>query len=157
MLQMMTEIRGQTTISSGSDSSGRRRSIGTRSLSEDGAHVDQLGEARIVERSLEERHAGRCARARLVADDPFDRLQMTEAPELEALLDIDQLLAHVVRIPPLLRIAVDRLEHGDEIGVARVALRKIAIEARARNRQASPREMTQKLVVERWRAQQFPE
>src|SRR5258708_12250638 len=89
-----------------------------------------------------------------MTDDPLHRLQVAEAPELEAFLDIDQLLAHVVRIPPLLRIDVDRLEHGNELGVARVGLGEIAIEAGARNRQTTAREMAQELVVERRGAEQ---
>ncbi len=34
----------------------------------------------------------------LVADDALDSLHVPETPELEALLDVDQLLAHVVGV-----------------------------------------------------------
>ena len=42
---------------------------------------------------LQEADARRAAGAGLVADDPLDGLHVPEAPELERLLDVDQLLA----------------------------------------------------------------
>ena len=59
-------------------------------------HVDQLREERRVERLPQERDARGAARAGLVADDPFDGLHVSVAPELERFLDVDQLLAYVV-------------------------------------------------------------
>src|SRR5215472_2760709 len=118
------------------------------------AHVDQLGEERMLERPAQERHARRPSGPRLVADDALDGLQVAEAPELEALLDVDQLLAHVVLVPPGLRVVVDDLEHRDQLAVARVWLGEIALDAIGRHRQPAPREMTQEFVVEGWRPQQ---
>src|SRR5437870_1309789 len=60
------------------------------------AHVDQLGKERLLQRAPQVRDARRAARAGLVPDDPLDRLHVPEAPQLEAFLDVDQLLAHVV-------------------------------------------------------------
>ena len=46
------------------------------------------------------RDARGAARAGLVADDALDGLHVTEPPELEALLDVEELLAHLVGVPP---------------------------------------------------------
>src|SRR5437667_724315 len=79
---------------------------------------------------------------------------MAEAPELETFLDVEELFAHVVGVPPVQRIVVDRLEDGHQLGIAPIGLRKIAIDTRMRHGQAAPREVAQELVVERWRTQQ---
>lgn len=50
---------------------------------------------------------GGAAGAGLEADDPFYRLHVTEAPKLEALLDVDQLLTDLVLIPPALCVFVN--------------------------------------------------
>ena len=51
-------------------------------------------------------HAGGAAGAGLVADDAFDRLHVLEAPELEAVIQVDQPLGQLVQIPVLLGIVV---------------------------------------------------
>src|SRR5207244_3578221 len=83
----------------------------------------------------------RTAGARLVPDDALDGLHVAKAPELETLFDVDQFFAHVVGVPPLPRIFVDRLEHGHEVRMARVRLREIAVDALRRDRQSAPGEM----------------
>src|SRR5215831_3108218 len=108
----------------------------------------------MLERAAQERHSRRPSGARLVADDALDGLKVAKAPELEALFDVDELLAHVVLVPPALRVVVDDLEDRDQLAVARVRLGEIALDAIRRHRQSAPREMTQELVVERWRPQQ---
>src|SRR5512135_2644831 len=62
------------------------RSASCRARADDRAHVDQLGEELMVQRALEKAYAGRAARPRLVADGPFDGLEMPETPELERFL-----------------------------------------------------------------------
>src|SRR5215831_9470288 len=121
------------------------------------AHVDQLGEEHLLERAAQERHARGATGSRLVTDDALDGLEVAEAPELEALFDVHQLLAHVVGVPPAPRIVVDRLEHGNELGIAPVGLREVALDRFARHRQPAAGEMAQELVVERGRAEQRPQ
>src|ERR1700688_1396422 len=41
-------------------------------------------------------HAGRAARARLIADDALDGLHVLKAPELEAVIQIDEALGQFV-------------------------------------------------------------
>src|SRR5690606_26973022 len=60
---------------------------------QDRAHLVQLGEEGQLQGLLEEAHAGTAAGAAAVTDDPLHRLHMAEAPELEAALDVHQLLA----------------------------------------------------------------
>src|SRR3954463_8708977 len=76
-----------------------------------GADVEQLREEGEVQGGAEEADPGGAARAALVADDALHGLHVTEAPELEGLLDVDELLAHLVGLPVALRGLVDRLEH----------------------------------------------
>src|SRR4051812_5651794 len=90
-------------------------SCGMSGLADDRPHVDQFRKKRAIERALQIIHAGAAAGARLVADDAFDGLHVAKTPELKALLDVDELLAHVVGVPPLLRIFVDRLQNGNQV------------------------------------------
>ena len=78
---------------------------------------------------LQEIYTRRSAGSGLVADDTLDRLEMAKAPELKTLFDIDQLLRHFVRVPVLLRLVVDELEHLHQLGVALVRLRPVALDA----------------------------
>src|SRR3982751_1683628 len=88
---------------------GQTRSLRSASFNL-GADIDQLGKERGVEALLEEGDAGGAAGAALEADHALDGLDVPEAPELEVLFDVDQLLAHVVLGPVGLRVVVDRLE-----------------------------------------------
>src|ERR671939_540480 len=81
------------------------------------AHVDELREERHLERLAQERHAVGAARAALVADHALDRLHVPEAPELKVLFHVDQLLAHIVRIPVLDRVVVDGFENRRHAGM----------------------------------------
>ena len=65
-----------------------------------------------VERPPQERHARAAAGARLEPDDALHRLHVAEAPELEALLDVHQLLAISYPSQYALRVLVDGPEHG---------------------------------------------
>src|SRR5262245_16025071 len=80
------------------EASARRPADGRGRPSDVGADLDELGEELDLELLLEELHARRPARARLVADDARDGLQVPEAPELEVHFEIDELLAHVVSL-----------------------------------------------------------
>ena len=80
-------------------SSGRGgRPISVRTANSSGKNVSD-------ERPAQERHARRPAGAALVADDPLDGAQVAEPPGLEGLLDVDQLLARLVDVPLVLRVA----------------------------------------------------
>src|SRR5690606_16698579 len=85
-----------------------------RLLPEDRADLEYLGKKREIQRLLQETHAGRAAGARLEADDALDRLHVTEAPELEVLFDVDELLRHLVGVPVVGPVLVDRPEHGHD-------------------------------------------
>src|SRR5439155_17288310 len=67
--------------------------------SDDRAHVDELRKERVLERALEKGHAAGPACPCFLADDALDRFEMAEAPKLKALVDIDQLFAHLVGVP----------------------------------------------------------
>src|SRR5215204_4879652 len=99
------------------------------------AHVDQLGEERVVERALEKRHAGGSSRTRLVPDDPLDGLHVTEPPEQKAFFYVDELLAHVIGVPPMSWVVVYRLEYRHEIGMSDVRLTEIPFQTGSRHRQ----------------------
>src|SRR3954451_24973323 len=89
----------------------------SQSSSQVGADIDKFGEQRDLERFAQERDAVGAAGAALEADHALDGLDVTEAPELEVLFDVDQLLAHVVGVPVRLRVVVDSLEHGGDRGM----------------------------------------
>ena len=73
---------------------------------------------------------------------------MAEAPELEGLLDVDELLAHLVGLPVALRGVVDRLEDGEQVGAAAVGLGEVALDAVGRDRVVAAGEVAQELVVQ---------
>src|ERR1700716_3786176 len=116
--------------------------------------IDQFRKQGNFEAFSQERHAGGAAGAALEADDPLDGLHMPEAPQLEILLHVDQLLAHVVLGPVALRVFVDGLEDLNYRGVALIGLRPVALHALERDRHALSREVTQEFVVDARRKQQ---
>src|SRR5438105_11452571 len=79
---------------------------------------------------------------------------MAKAPELKALFDIDQLLRHFVRVPVLLRLVVDELEHLHQLGIALVRLRPVALGAGSWNGQAASRQVAEELIIQGWRFEQ---
>ncbi len=72
-----------------------------------------------------------------MADDAFHRLHVVKAPELEIVGDVHQRFAGLVARPVALAILVDRLEHGDDIGIVFAILAEVAIEHPLRHRHAS--------------------
>src|SRR6478735_12457683 len=82
-------------------------------LADSGANVEQFREEGEVERRAEEANPGRAARTPLVADQALDCLHVAESPELEALLDIDELLAEFVCRPLSGGLSVDCLDYRD--------------------------------------------
>src|SRR6185437_10997437 len=100
---MSPDTRGAFIARASPSGRGLARRVTRRLRTDHRAHVDQLGKERMLERATQESDAGRSAGSRLVADDALDGFHVPEAPQLEAFLDIDQLFAHVVRIPPALR------------------------------------------------------
>ncbi len=88
--------RWQSAASGPSSSPQRLRVVRSSQLC---PHRVQLGEEGQVERALKERHAARSAGARLEPDDALHRLEVAEAPELEVVFQVDELLARLVRRP----------------------------------------------------------
>src|SRR5688572_6699212 len=119
-----------------------------------GPDIDQFREQGHLEALPEEGDAGGAAGAGLEADDALHGLHVAEAPELEVLLDVDQLLAHVVLGPELVRILVNHLEHGGDAWMPLVGLRPVALGALRRHRHAAAREVAQELVVQARRLEQ---
>src|SRR3989442_1076152 len=100
----------------------------------------------MLEHTLEEAHTARSSRARLEANDAFDRFQVPETPQLEAFIDVDELFRHFVRVPPMLRVVVDQLEDADQLRVLLIRLRPVALDATFRHGQAATREVAQEFV-----------
>src|SRR5678816_3502855 len=115
---------------------------------DDRPYFQQLRKERQLQRLLQERNAGRTAGAALVADDALDRLHVAEAPELEALLDVDELLAHVVVAPELLGLLVDATENRYQLRTVLVRLGPVALDAALRNGVTDTRKITQEFVVQ---------
>src|SRR4051812_18865831 len=69
-------------------------------------HREQLGKEGQLEGTLQERDAAGATRSALESDDPLDRLQVAEAPELEVVLEVDELFARLVGGPVRLRVGV---------------------------------------------------
>jgi len=82
-------------------------------LADSGTNVEQFREEGEVEGRAEEANPGRAARTSLVADQALDRFHVAESPELEALLDIDELLAEFVCRPLSGGLSVDCLDYRD--------------------------------------------
>jgi response regulator RpfG family c-di-GMP phosphodiesterase len=92
-----------------------------------GPDAQQLGEEGLFEHPFEIGHARGAAGAALEADNALDRLQMPEAPALEMVFEIDQLLGQLVEIPVILRVAVNRRPGCLDAGVMHVLRRLIAV------------------------------
>src|SRR3569623_460051 len=97
------------------------------SRTEPRAHVRPLGKELQLQRLLQERDSRVTAGTAPMADDPFHRFHVAETPQLEALLDIHQLLAHVVLGPELHGLFVDAPEHRQQSLVAPVRLAPVAL------------------------------
>src|SRR5580765_3918132 len=111
-------------------------------------YFQQFREERQLKRLPQERNAGRAARAALMANDALDRLHVAEAPELEALLDVDELLAHVVVAPELVGLLVDSAEYRNQFGSVLVRLGPVALDAALRNGVTGARKIAQEFVVQ---------
>src|SRR3954469_23305547 len=116
--------------------------------SEGGPDRVQLGEEREVEDAAQERRAARPAGPAAQADGALDGLEVAEAPELQVVLDVDELLAGLVDVPVLLRGVVDRAEHLDQARVLAVGLAHVALQQVVGHREAAAGEQVQELVVE---------
>src|SRR5690242_12576285 len=108
-------------------------------------HREQLGEERELQRALQERHAARAARAALEPDDALDGLEVAEAPQLEVVLEVYELLARLVRGPVGLRVGVDLGEDRNQLGGERPRLRDIPLENGRRDGVARAREQPKEL------------
>src|SRR4029077_18105385 len=67
----------------------------------------ELGEKLELERLGQVGDAAGAARAALVADDALDGLQVVEAPELEVVVQVDELLGELVQVPAAPGVVVD--------------------------------------------------
>ncbi|MNI90762.1 hypothetical protein D3C73_1483260 [compost metagenome] len=63
---------------------------------------------------------------------------MTEAPELEVVLEIDEILAGLVQVPVLLRIHVDLADRRHDSGGLAVRLAHVSVEDLGGHRQTAP-------------------
>src|SRR5699024_10856061 len=68
-------------------------SADARSVLDASADVEEYGKGGQVDCLLEDSASARAAGAAIHADDPLDRAHVPEAPELEVLLEVDQLFA----------------------------------------------------------------
>src|SRR4051794_26945326 len=112
-----------------------------RSRSDLRPDVEQLREERQVQGGAQEPDPRRAARPALVADDPLHGLHVAKAPELEALLDVHELLAELVGLPVALRGVVDRLEDRDQIRAPAVRLREVSLDQISRHRVVATRQV----------------
>ena len=86
---------------------------------------------------------------RLDADGALHRLEVPEAPELEVLLQVDEFLAGLVRLPVGVRVLVDLGEHRHQLGVVAVRLRHVALQQGLdRHVVAGAGQIAQELVVD---------
>ena len=92
--------------------------------------------------------AARAAGAGLAADHALHRLEVPEPPELEVLLDVDELLAGLVHVPVVLGVGVDVGEDVHQLGAEDVGAADVAVEQLPRHRVAAPGEQAQELVVD---------
>ncbi len=82
---------------------------------------------------------------------------MAEAPELEVFLHVDQLFAHLVCLPVLLRVAVDFAEDVDDGFVADVRRGPVTLNAFPGYVVTTTREIAEELVVEARRVESAEE
>ena len=119
-------------------------------LADAGADLVELGEEGQVEGAAQEVDARGAAGAGLVADRALHDLEVAEAPLLEVVLDVDELLAGLVDAPVLLGRGVDaRRTSRPASGFGAVGLRPVAVEALGGYGVPLAREVGQELVVQR--------
>src|SRR5207248_7139983 len=82
------------------------------------------------------------------ANDALDSLHMTKAPQLEILLYIDQLFAHLICVPVFAWMLVDLPKDLCQLIVFLMRLRPIARDVHLRNSKAAAFEMPQKFIIE---------
>ena len=90
-------------------------------------------------------------------DDPLHDLEVAEAPLLEGVLDVDELLAGLVDAPVLGGRGIDGGEDLDEVGVGGVRLGPVAVEQSLRDGVPLAGEVGEELVVERRLVEQLVE
>src|SRR5262249_7525664 len=107
---MMKDLRQERRASSSASSSalssfGRKREVLGRlvGVHQESSHSPELLENSASGRVLEVRHAGRAARADLLPDKALHGACVVVAPKDEVLLELDQVLAQLVRSRELLR------------------------------------------------------
>src|SRR5450631_1472040 len=99
--------------------------------------------------------AARPPGAALVADDALDGLHVRVAPQLEVVVEVDELLGELVKIPVRLRAVVNRKPGCCHAIIRDVGLGKIAIEMAVGDREAAPRQQAQAFVIQARRMQRL--
>src|ERR1700722_12993660 len=73
---------------------------------------------------------------------------MTKTPELEVLFYIHQLFTHLIRLPVFFRVAINITKYCHQGFIPTMWRRPISFATFVRNTIASPRKITQELIVE---------
>ena len=118
-----------------------------------GADLPELREEGAFQRRAQEGDAGGTTGPGAEADDALHRLHVAEAPLLEGILHIHQLLRELVEIEMRLRLAVDPQPGRLQFRAVPVRLRQVALQQRRRQGEAAPCQKADGFVVEARRAQ----
>src|SRR5277367_3716840 len=127
----------------------------SRSGAELGPDRVDLGEEREVKRAAQEGDAGAAAGTGLEPDGALHGAQVPEPPELEGVLQVNEVLAGGVLRPVGRGVLVDRLVDGDELGRLYPRLADVPLQNLLRHRVAMAGEITEERVVDRWRPQRL--
>src|SRR5690606_13249503 len=123
------------------NASGRRWSTSFISTSDVRADAVELGEERQIQSTLEEVDAGAAAGALLEPDRALHGAQVAEAPELEGVLEVDEVLAGGVLGPVRRGVAVDPREHQVQLGHLHPGPAHVTLEDARRHRMSVPGEV----------------
>jgi MFS family permease len=144
--QAQHEGDGHSHSSSLSKGEGHRCPV--NGLLQQRADLPQLREEAALEHPAEIGDPGGAAGAALHADNPLHRLDVSEAPLLEGILEVDQLLGQLVEIPVPGGVAIDGEPGVAHRGVRLVGLAPVALQPARRDREAASGEQPDRLVIE---------
>src|SRR5688572_13836556 len=124
------------------------RSVMTDTVSHRRAHGPELREKPELEQLGQVSHPARAARTALVTDDPLHSLHVAEAPELELVIEVDELLGELVQVPVLLGVVVHGEPRRRDTLARDIWLTPVAVEILRRDLVAAPTQQAEALVVE---------